>query len=133
MSITAAREAAQSGDGLSLEAIEADATRIAHDLSSTSVKRVINASGVVLHTGLGRARLSPAAAKAVTDVAAGHAAVELDLASGLRGDRQAHVRDLLTTLTGAADAFVVNNCAAAVFLSLSALCAGKGVKRKLAE
>lgn len=87
----------------------------------------INMSGVVLHTGLGRARLAPSAAAAVARAASDHSAVELDLDSGRRGDRQSLVRDLLVRLTGAEDALVVNNGAAAVLLSLSALCSGREV------
>lgn len=92
-----------------------------------SIRRVINASGVILHTGLGRARLSREAARAIGEAATHHSAVEFNLEDGLRGDRQDHVRDLLCELTGAADALVVNNCAAAVFLALNAHCAGREV------
>lgn len=110
---------------------ERDAQTLAQAMAEgemrSSLHPVINASGVVLHTGLGRARLPREAAKALAGVADGHAVVEFDLDSGQRGDRQDHVRDLLIELTGAADAYVVNNCAAAVFLTLNALCAGKGV------
>lgn len=96
-------------------------------LSVPSMVPVINASGVVLHTGLGRARLAPSVAAHVALVASQHASVEFDLDSGKRGDRQDHVRMLLTHLTGAEDAFVVNNCTAAVFLCLSALAKRKEV------
>lgn len=92
-----------------------------------SVKPVINASGVVLHTGLGRARLAEAAVQAIQEAAEGHATVEFDLETGARGDRQDHVRDLICELTGAEDALVVNNCASAVLLSLAALAFGKSV------
>lgn len=105
------------------EALLAEAVK----LSGTSLRRIINGSGVVLHTGIGRARLSVEAAKAVHQTALHHAAVEFDIESGLRGDRQVHVRSMLTELTGAADAHVVNNCAAGVLLALTALCHGKGV------
>lgn len=94
---------------------------------SSTVERVINGSGVVLHTGLGRARLATSAEEAVRLAASGHASVEIDLISGERGDRQSHVRADLCALTGAEDALVVNNCAAAVFLVLSALCVGREV------
>lgn len=99
----------------------------ANRLSVPAMKRVINASGVVLHTGLGRARLAPSAADHVAEVAANHALVEFDEETGKRGDRQAHVRELLKALTGAEDAFVVNNNAAAVFLTLTALAKRKEV------
>jgi len=85
------------------------------------LRAVINASGVILHTGLGRARLAPSALAALEPAVKAHAHVELDLESGHRGNRQDLVRDLLCDLTGAEDALVVNNCAAAVFLTLAAL------------
>ena len=91
------------------------------------LRRVVNATGVVLHTNLGRAPLSPAALNAVVQVGAGYSNLEYDLDSGTRGSRQAHVEGLLHTLTGAESALVVNNNAAAVFLMLSALAQGKGV------
>lgn len=109
------------------EEISEFAFSFAVQMTSPSVRRVINASGVILHTGIGRSRLANAAADAIDIAARNHSAVEIDLETGKRGDRQEHVRDLLCDLTGAADALVVNNCAAAVFLSLSATCAGKGV------
>ena len=91
------------------------------------LRRVLNATGVVLHTNLGRAPLSPAAREAVADVARGYCSVEFDLASGRRGERGLGVERWLTRLTGAEAALVVNNGAAAVLLALSALAAGKRV------
>lgn len=93
-------------------------------LSTPCVRRVINGSGIILHTGLGRARLAPRALEAVRIAAENHADVELDLDTGKRGDRQAHVRRMLCLLTGAEDALVVNNGAAALALTLSALAKG---------
>jgi L-seryl-tRNA(Ser) seleniumtransferase len=116
-----------SGESPDMETAEALAECLARRESAGTLSRTINASGVILHTGLGRARLSAAACAAVAEAAAHHASVEFDLESGKRGDRQDHVRGLLMELTGSADALVVNNCAAAVFLTLSALCSGKGV------
>jgi L-seryl-tRNA(Ser) seleniumtransferase len=87
--------------------------------------RVINATGVIVHTNLGRAPLAAAAREAVARVAEGYSDLELDLDSGARGSRQAHVRELLRSLTGAADALVVNNGAGAVLLAAAAL-AGPG-------
>jgi L-seryl-tRNA(Ser) seleniumtransferase len=90
------------------------------------LRRVINASGVILHTNLGRAPLSRAAVDALA-VAAGYSNLELDLETGRRGERAALVSGLLTQLFGSAAAFVVNNNAAAILLALAALCKGKEV------
>ena len=90
-------------------------------------RRVINATGVILHTNLGRAPLSRTANDAVTEAATGYTNLELELASGRRGSRQAHLQSLLRQLTGAEAALAVNNNAAAVLLGLSALAAGKEV------
>lgn len=89
-------------------------------------RRVINAAGVVVHTNLGRAPLAPAAVEAMVQ-AAGACDLEIDLATGRRGSRGAHVDPLVTALTGAEDAMVVNNCAAALVLVLAALAAGREV------
>ncbi len=91
------------------------------------VRPAINATGVLLHTGLGRARLSDSAAAAVAAAASSHSTLEIDVETGERGDRQLAVRDYLCRLTGAESALVVNNCAAAVMLALSALARGKEV------
>ncbi|SBW08782.1 selenocysteine synthase [uncultured Eubacteriales bacterium] len=91
------------------------------------LRRVVNATGVVLHTNLGRAPLAEAAAQAAYEAARGYSNLEYDVESGRRGDRHAHVEDLLCKLTGAEAAIAVNNNAAAVLLMLSALAAGKGV------
>jgi L-seryl-tRNA(Ser) seleniumtransferase len=90
-------------------------------------RRVINASGVVLHTNLGRAPLSQAAVDALTHSAAGYTSVEIDLASGRRGGRGVFAETALRQLSGADDALVVNNCAAAVLLILTALSRDRGV------
>lgn len=86
-----------------------------------SLVPVINATGVVLHTNLGRALLARSAIEAMTRVAGSYASVEYDLGRGARGSRHAICRDLLVELTGAEDALVVNNAAAALVLALSAL------------
>ena len=88
---------------------------------------VINASGVVLHTNLGRAPLSQAALQAVQAVGAGYSTLEYNLESGKRGSRLEHAEGLLTRLTGAEAAMVVNNNAAAVLLALMALAHRKRV------
>jgi len=90
------------------------------------LRSVINASGVILHTNLGRAPLSRAAVDALA-VAAGYSNLELDLDSGRRGERAALLSGLLSRLFGCEAAFVVNNNAAAILLALTALCKGKEV------
>jgi L-seryl-tRNA(Ser) seleniumtransferase len=92
-----------------------------------SLRPVINATGILLHTGLGRAPLAKEAIQAVMDVAAGYASVEVDLESGERSHRADAVKKLLTQLTGAEDAAVVNNNAAATMLTLTALASGREV------
>jgi L-seryl-tRNA(Ser) seleniumtransferase len=90
-------------------------------LGAPSLVPVVNATGVVLHTNLGRALLAPAAVAAMAAVARSYASLEYDLGRGARGSRHAICRDLLTELTGAEDALVVNNAAAGLLLALSAL------------
>ena len=92
-----------------------------------SLRPVINAQGVVLHTNLGRALLSSLALERVAAVGAAYSNLELDLASKERGSRYSHVEALLRRLTGAEDALVVNNNAAAVLLALETLAHGKDV------
>ena len=86
-----------------------------------TLRRVLNATGVVVHTNVGRAPLAAAAREAVARVAHGYSNLELDLAGGVRSSRQDHVADLLCELTGAEAALAVNNCAAATLLAASAL------------
>jgi L-seryl-tRNA(Ser) seleniumtransferase len=92
-----------------------------------SLRPVINATGILLHTGLGRAPLAKEAIQAIMDVAAGYASVEVDLESGERSQRAVPVKKLLVQLTGAEDAVVVNNNAAATMLTLAALAHGREV------
>ena len=98
--------------------------RRAREDALPSLRPVINGTGVVLHTNLGRACLSQRAADAVTAVARGYSTLEYDLAKGQRGSRHDHIEALVCQVTGAEAAMVVNNNAAAVLLILSAL--GKG-------
>ena len=99
------------------QAVESRVNRLA----APSLVPVINATGVVLHTNLGRALLAPVAVQAMTAVAQSYASVEYDLGRGSRGSRHAICRDVLVELTGAEDALVVNNAAAGLLLALSAL------------
>jgi L-seryl-tRNA(Ser) seleniumtransferase len=92
-----------------------------------SLRPVINATGVVLHTNLGRAPLAPAARAAMDRVAAGYTNLEYDLGSGTRGSRYDHCAALVAELTGAEDALVVNNCAGGLVLALAALARGRDV------
>ncbi len=91
---------------------------------SSALRRVINATGVIVHTNLGRAPLSEAARQAVANEAARYCTLEYDTETGARGRRGARVEELLIELTGAEAAIVVNNCAAAALLVLSALARG---------
>ncbi|HEU4829516.1 MAG TPA: L-seryl-tRNA(Sec) selenium transferase, partial [Gemmatimonadales bacterium] len=95
--------------------------------AGSSLRPVINATGVVLHTNLGRAPLAASAVEAIAQVAAGYSTLELDLHSGVRGDRTDHGRTRLAELTGAADGLAVNNGAGALVLALNACAEGRDV------
>ncbi len=120
----ALRGARENGGALPVEGWAAAVRARVERLAAPSFAPVINATGVVLHTNLGRAPLPHAAIDAMTRVAGGYSALEYDVGRGARGSRQAHCRDLLVELTGAEDALVVNNAAGAVLLALSALARG---------
>ncbi len=106
--------------------LETVAARI-ETASLPSLRPVFNATGIVLHTNLGRAPLATAAIEAIAEVAGGYSNLEYDLEAGRRGSRYVHCVSLLRELTGAEDAIVVNNCAAALVLTLSALARGREV------
>ncbi len=116
-------------DSAVLEAHEvaARAAERAEEAAKPRLRRVVNATGVVLHTNLGRAPLAPAAADRIREVGVSYSNLEYDLSSGRRGSRYAPLVHLLTTLTGAEDALVVNNNAAAVLLCIETLAAGREV------
>jgi len=103
------------------------AERIAQERSRLSLRRAVNATGIIVHTGLGRAVLSQHAIAALEQIASGHSTLEIDPATGKRGSRQEHVRDLLVELTDAESALVVNNNAAAVLLAINTLAQGREV------
>ncbi|MEO7002807.1 MAG: L-seryl-tRNA(Sec) selenium transferase [Ktedonobacterales bacterium] len=112
---------------VSLAALVMDAQERFFADSQPRLHGVINATGVILNTNLGRAPLSDSALNAIYDVAQGYSNLEYDLEAGARGSRQTHIRSLLRELTGAEDALVVNNNAAATLVALSALAAGREV------
>ncbi len=107
---------------------DAWADAIAHQVAraeQSSLRPVINATGIVLHTNLGRAPLPAAALDAIARVAGGYSNLEFDLDTGERGSRYVHCARLLCELTGAEDALVVNNCAGALVLALNTLADGR--------
>src|SRR4051794_34488691 len=97
------------------------------DARSPRLRRVLNATGVIVHTNLGRAPLPEAALERMREVGRGYSNLEYDLEEGTRGSRQDHVAAILRRLTGAEAALVVNNNAAAVLLALAALAGGRDV------
>lgn len=105
----------------------ADSSNWLHNLLVPTLRPVINATGVIVHTNLGRAPLSQAAIEAIQIVGQGYSTLEYDPATGKRGSRTVHGEQLLNRLTGSAASLVVNNNAAAVLLMLTALCHGREV------
>jgi L-seryl-tRNA(Ser) seleniumtransferase len=112
-------------DPAAQDAIASRARELVAELNTPSLRRVLNATGVIVHTNLGRAPLAQSAQEAVAHLAQGYSNLELSLDTGSRGSRQAHVTELLCELTGAEDGLAVNNGAGAVLLAAGAL-AGPG-------
>lgn len=128
--IDAARDEISRGDldrPVEIDSILAHAEEELLARATPSVRAVINATGIVLHTGLGRAPLSDAAIEAIAEGASGYANLEYDLATGERGKRTDHVRRLLVSLCGTESATVVNNNAAATLMILQTFAAGREV------
>ena len=110
---------------LSAAVIAARAAALARVKAAPALRRVLNLTGALLHTNLGRAPLAPAAVRSIEAVSLGYSNLEFDLESGERGHRYSHVEELLRQLSGAEAATVVNNNAGAVLLALTALAKGK--------
>ncbi|MEQ1858207.1 MAG: L-seryl-tRNA(Sec) selenium transferase [Longimicrobiales bacterium] len=129
--IAAARARAERGQGVddlaSVSGYAGDAERALAEGDVPSLRRVINATGVVLHTNLGRAPLAAAAVEAMLAAARDYTNLEYDLGEGARGSRYVHCASLLCELTGADGALVVNNAAAALVLALNTVARGAGV------
>lgn len=108
-------------DDVSAEGLVRVAAAALAEGAKPSLRRVINATGIVVHTNLGRSPLADAAVDAVTSVARGYSTLEYDVPSGERGSRHVHVEELICRLTGAEAAMAVNNNASAVLLGIAAL------------
>jgi L-seryl-tRNA(Ser) seleniumtransferase len=124
-SVARAELAERRAEVLAGDTADVDLVARARERLRPSLRRVLNATGVVVHTNLGRAPLAAGARAAVAAAAEGYSNLELDLSTGERGSRHAHVEGLLREITGAQAGFAVNNCAAAVLLAATAL-AGPG-------
>jgi L-seryl-tRNA(Ser) seleniumtransferase len=132
LAVRVAREAVEAGRdriraGQPAGDLEAEAHARAELALSSGPRPVLNATGVIVHTNLGRAPLAERAMRAAAEAGARYSDLEYDRTSGTRGSRQDHVEGLLRELTGAEAALVVNNCAAAVLLATSTLAAGRRV------
>lgn len=112
---------------LTLDDLADEALRAARTRAALTLTRAVNATGIILHTNLGRAPLPARAVDAVVEAASGYSTLEVDPDTGRRGSRHQHAEPLLTELTGAPAAMAVNNNAAAVLLALSALARGRDV------
>lgn len=128
LTLAAERDRLRAGaEPRSATALADEAASAVRHAARPSLRRVINASGVVLQTNLGRAPLSERAIAAMVDAARGYTNLEYDLAAGARGSRHEHVRTLLRRVTGAEDALAVNNNAAALFMVLQVFAGGREV------
>ena len=127
--LDAARASLTNGDAAtrSPAAIAESAANALGQRLRPSLQPVVNATGVVIHTNLGRAPVSQAAAQAMSAAAAGYSSLEFDLEHGARGSRAAHLESVLRTATGAEAGIAVNNNAAALYFALAAHCAGREV------
>jgi len=112
---------------LRIESIAAAATAAAAKAAQPSLRPLVNATGVVVHTNLGRSVLAAEAMRAVEEVSVSYSNLEYDLEAGRRGSRHDHITDIIVRLTGAEEALVVNNNAAAVLLALATFAAGREV------
>jgi L-seryl-tRNA(Ser) seleniumtransferase len=124
------RQAARRGEAIEGTTPEAVAGRVVMALDERSLGRlveVLNATGVIVHTNLGRAPLGDSALRRIAERAAGATNLEMDLETGRRGRRAEGCEEMLVELTGAEAALVVNNCAAALLLGLNTFASGKGV------
>jgi L-seryl-tRNA(Ser) seleniumtransferase len=122
--VSDSRDGAESAD---VEDILARAHRFLVASQRPGLRKLLNGTGVVLHTNLGRAPLADEAIRAITDIAGGYSNLEFDTSTGRRGDRYGHCRELIADLTGSEDAIVVNNNAAAVVLTVNELALGREV------
>jgi L-seryl-tRNA(Ser) seleniumtransferase len=127
LAIDEARRRLKEGGQVRPEAVVTRAREKLRDRSARLLRPVINATGVLIHTNLGRVPLGDRQLEAARAVSSAYSNLEYDLEAGTRGTRYSHTAELLTTLTGAESALVVNNNAAAVLMSLAALCSGKEV------
>jgi L-seryl-tRNA(Ser) seleniumtransferase len=126
--VSAAREAIAAARARLLDGGEAGDLRADAELAARpSLRRVVNATGVIVHTNLGRAPLPDAAIDAIREASGGYSTLEYDIERGERGSRHVHVERLLRELTGAEAAIAVNNCASAVLLATAALASGRAV------
>lgn len=126
--IASAKKAHASGDPIpDVSELVQRASALISDRNRARLTRVINATGVLLHTNLGRAPLSRSAIKAVSEIASGYSNLEFDVSSGKRGSRYDHAGELLRAVTGAEAVLTVNNNAGAVLLALAAVARGREV------